>query len=100
MTWQDDMLAQAQETNRWLRVLALPALREKLRAELDKPELRRLYQESDGRSTRDVASALEVGHATVQRHWQQWAAEGLLEPAGVSGRFRRIIDLREVGMEG
>ena len=100
MTWEDEMLAQAKETNRWLRILALPALREKLIAELNKPELKRLYQASDGRSMRDAASAAKVGLGTVQRHWQQWAAQGLLEPTGVSGRFQKMIDLKEVGLEG
>lgn len=100
MAWQDDMLTEVRETNRWLRILALPTLRDKLAAELTKPVLRRIYQASDGRQIRAVAKTAKVGSGTVHRYWQDWAAQGLLEPTEVSGRFRRIIDLKEVGLEG
>lgn len=99
MTWQEDMLAEARETNRWLRILALPTLREQLAAELTKPELKRIYQASDGRQIREVATAAKVGVATVHRYWKDWSAQGLLGPTDVTGRFRRIIDLKEVGLE-
>ena len=99
MAWEDEILEATRETNRWLRILALPTLREKLGAELTKPELKRIYQASDGRQIRQVATAAKVGLGTVHRYWQQWAVQGLLEPTSVSGRFRRIIDLREVGLE-
>ena len=100
MAWQDDMLAEARKTNSWLRILALPTLRERLAAELSNPRLKRVYQASDGRQTRQVAAAAKVGIGTVHRMWQEWAAQGLLEPTDVAGRFRRIIDLKEVGLEG
>ena len=100
MGWEDDILKAARETNRWLRILALPTLREKLAVELSKPELKRIYQASDGRQIREVATAAKVGAATVHRYWQEWAAQGLLEPTEVvAGRYRKIIDLKEVGLE-
>ena len=99
MSVEEDLLKAVGETNRWLRIMALPVLREKLEAELDKPELRRIYQQSDGRPIRDVGKAAGVSHTTVQRHWQAWAAQALMEPTGVSGRYRKIIDLKEVGLE-
>jgi len=99
MTLEEDLLTAVKETNRWLRIMALPSLREKLAAELGKAELKRIYQESDGRQIREVASSAGVGFGTVQRHWQEWAAQGLVEPTEVSGRFRKIIDLKEVGLE-
>ena len=99
MSVEEDLLRAVGETNRWLRIMALPILREKLTEELDKPELRRIYQESDGRPIRDVGKAAGVSHTTVQRHWQVWAAQALMEPTAVGGRYRKIIDLREVGLE-
>lgn len=99
MTWEDELLEAARETNRWLRILALPALRDKLAAELTKPGLKRVYQESDGRQIREVATSAKVGSSTVHRNWQAWAAQGLLEPTEVPGRFRKIVDLRDVGLE-
>lgn len=99
MGWEDDILKSARETNRWLRILALPTLREKLAVELSKPELKRIYQASDGRQIREVATAAKVSVGTVHRYWQVWAAQGLLEPTEVAGRYRKIIDLKEVGLE-
>jgi len=99
MALEDELLKEAKEANRWLRVLALPTLREKLSAELKKPDLKRLYQESDGRQIREVATAAKVGFGTVQRYWQAWAAQGLLEPTEVPGRFRKIVDLKDLALE-
>ncbi len=99
MAWEEELLEAARETNRWLRILALPALRERLAAELTKPGLRRVYQESDGRQIREVAASAKVALGTVHRYWQAWAAQGLVEPTQVAGRFRKIVDLRDVGLE-
>ena len=99
MTLEEELLKEAKETNRWLRILALPTLRAKLETELSKPGLKRIYQASDGSQIRQVAKAAKVGFGTVHRHWQAWAAQGLVEPTEVAGRFRKIIDLKEVGLE-
>lgn len=99
MSIEEKLLEAMSETNRWLRIMALPVLRVKLEAEVNKPELRRIYQESDGRPIREVGKAAGVSHTTVQRYWQAWAAQALMEPTEVSGRYRKIIDLKEVGLE-
>jgi hypothetical protein len=99
MTIEEELLKVVRETNRWLRIMAMPLLRERLASVLAKPEMKLVYQNSDGRQMREVASAAKVGHTTVQRYWQDWAAQGLVEPTEVPGRFRKIIDLKEVGLE-
>jgi len=98
MTWEEEMLAEVKQSNRWLRILAFPSLRERLEAELGKPNLKRIYDASDGRQIREVASAAKVSFGTVQRYWQAWAAKGLLEPTDVSGRFRKIVELKDIGL--
>lgn len=99
MTIEEELLRAVRDTNRWLRILAIPTLREKLIAALTKPELKLVYQMSDGRQSREVGASAKVAHRTVQRYWQEWAAQGLMEPTEIPGRFRKIIDLREVGLE-
>ena len=99
MNWQEELLQEVKATNRWLRVLAMPKLREVLDDALSNPQLKRIYQESDGRQIRSLAKAAGAGFGTVQRHWQAWAAQGLMEPTDVSGRFRKVIDLNEAGLE-
>ncbi len=99
MTTDEELLAAAKETNKWLRILALPRLREDLMQLLDTPQKRKIYQNSDGRPIREVARDAEAGFGTVQRCWQEWAARGLMERAGTEGRFSRLVDLRDVGLE-
>lgn len=99
MITEEDLLAEIRQSNRWLRILALPTLRERLVAELTKPELRKIYDESDGRPIRKVAASAKAGFGTVQGHWQEWAAKGLMEPTDTAGRFRKVIDLKDVGLE-
>lgn len=99
MTPEEKLLKAVKETNRWLRIMALPPLREKLAAVLTKREMKLVYQNSDGRQMREVAASANVGHTTVQRYWHEWATRGLVEPTEIAGRFRKIIDLKEVGLE-
>ena len=99
MNTDEEMLNELKVMNRWLRILAIPTLREKLVAEVGSAEMKRVYQASDGSSIREVAKAAGVGKTTVQRQWQAWAAHGLVEPSGVEGRFQKIVDLKEVGVE-
>jgi hypothetical protein len=99
MSLEQELLEETRNVTKWLRILALPTLRSALQAELTKPELARVYQQSDGRDIRQVCKAAGVSFGTVQRYWQEWAAKGLLEPADRKGRYQRIITLREVGLE-
>jgi len=99
MSWEEEMLEATKETNRWLRILALPALRERLSKELSKSEFKHIYEASDGRSIREVAASAKVSVGSVHRYWQVWAAQGLLEPTDSPGRFRRIVSLGEIGLE-
>jgi hypothetical protein len=98
MTGESELLAAIQDSNKWLRLLVLPSLRTRLLAELKTPEDHSIYQESDGRSIREVAASAGVGFATVQGRWQEWAKKDMLEKTETPGRFRRIVDLRELGM--
>jgi hypothetical protein len=94
-----EIIAAQRETNRWLRVLAWPVLAEVLRKTLRTPEEMRVYRESDGRTSRDVGAASGVSHTTVHNYWRRWAPAGIVEPAGVEGRYRHLVDLADVGIE-
>jgi hypothetical protein len=94
-----EVLAGIRESNRWLRVLAQPVLAQALRAALRKPEERRVYQESDGRQVREVSASAGVSYGTVVNYWKRWAKLGLVEETSVQGRFARIVDLEDVGIE-
>jgi len=99
MPWEQELLEAVRESNKWLRFLAMESLREALESELSTTELRRIYQASDGRQIREVASSAGVGFGTVQKYWQLWARKGLMDPTDVSGRYRSLIDLKSIGLE-
>ena len=94
----EQLIACQRETNRWLKVMALPALAQALTGALKTPEEKRLYQASDGRTCRDVGKEAGVSHPTVLRHWNRWAAGGLVEQVA-PGRYARLVDLDDVGIE-
>ena len=95
-----ELIAEQRDTNRWLRVLALPVLTEALRNSLRNAGERRVYQESDGRTSREVGRSAGVGHVTVIRYWGRWARVGIVEEVpDAQGRYKRLVDLDDVGIE-
>ena len=96
---QARILAELAEIHRWIRVLAEPALRERLAATLkDKNDLL-VYQASIGGSTRDVEQLTKVSKSAVSSSWSRWAAAGIMRPTDVSGRYERLVDLKTLGFD-
>ena len=93
------ILAELQEMNRWLRVLAVPVLRERLTEELKSKSDRDIYQASTGGSVRDVAKASGVAASTVSKAWNRWSGAGIVAPTDTTGRVQRLIDLDSIGFE-
>lgn len=95
-----ELIESQRETNRWLRVLALPALTEALSNSLRNERERRVYQESDGRTSREVGNSVGTSHVTVIGYWGRWATAGIVEQVpGAEGRYRRLVNLSDVGIE-
>lgn len=105
--YEKDLLKELKEQTKWLKFLALPQLKEIIEKTLTTKELRRIYDLSDGKnSTRDIAEKLskeemEVGHVKVYRNWKKWFTWGIVIPSEkYSGRYRKIINLEDLGIEG
>lgn len=96
----EDILGELKEQTRWLRVLALQEIRPALEETLDKPEMRVVYELSDGRRTaREIADAASIGsHSTVTAWWSKWAGLGLMEASRRKGRKQRIVSLADLGI--
>ena len=95
----EPQLAALKEMNRWLRLLARPRLDECLSQGIRTSEDYALFQKSDGRSTRDVARATSVSDKTVRSRWAAWVRLGIVEETETAGRFKKILDLSDVGFE-
>lgn len=100
-------LKELKEQTKWLRFLALPNLKKTIEENLTTKEQKGIYDLSDGKnSTNDIAKKLraegiKVSHMTVYNYWKRWFAVGIVVPSEeYSGRFKKIIDLKEINIEG
>lgn len=79
----------------------LADLKTTLRDDVDKL----VYELSDGKnSTRDIAQIVakvgkKVSNVTVANMWQKWALIPLVVPARITGRYRRVVSLKSVGID-
>lgn len=79
----------------------LADLKTTLRDDVDKL----VYELSDGKnSTRDIAQIVakmgkKVSNVTVANMWQKWALIPLVVPAKITGRYRKVVSLKSVGIE-
>jgi len=102
----DATLRELKEQTKWLRFLALPNLKKTIEATLTTKEQRKIYDLSSGdNSTYEVAKKLQtegmkVSHTTVHNYWKRWFALGIVVPSeDYSGRYEKIIDLKELNIE-
>ncbi|MGD0405914.1 MAG: hypothetical protein ABSB10_04610 [Candidatus Bathyarchaeia archaeon] len=76
-------------------------LKTTLRDDVDKL----VYELSNGKnSTRDIAQIAtkmgkKISNVTVANMWQRWALIPLVIPARTSGRYRKVVSLKLVGIE-
>lgn len=96
----DPVLRELREQTRWLRVLALAAVKPQLVAALATDAQRRVYDLSDGiRSTREIAAGASVGAATVSRWWGSWQRQGLMvQGEAHPGRLAHLATTDELGL--
>ena len=61
---------------------------------------RMVYEASDGsRSSREIASKLDITHGTVVNMWRRWHSLGLVEESSeFKGRFKHIMSLKRLGI--
>lgn len=89
------------EILKWSRFQGLQQLKAILTETFQKDAEKIIYQNSDGRDSRELATLAGVSHVTVINHWRKWAALGLVEPIRVRGgeRYRRLFSLYGFGIE-
>jgi len=89
-----------QELLRWLKFLGWQSARQVLAETLKTESERLIYQQSDGKSTIEIAKIAAVSHVTVYKYWQKWAAKGIAKPyQGYKGRYERAFSLEDFGIE-
>lgn len=98
----DDIAATLEEILTWLKISGTEKVRNLLQTALDTSEKRRVYQLSDGKTTREINAVCGVGASTVSNYWKKWYKLGLMKKVAVKGggeRHFRAFDLEDYGIE-
>jgi hypothetical protein len=83
-----------------LRFLAFREIKRVLEESLKTDTHKIVYENSTGKSMREIAALAGVAHPTVQGLWEKWSPLGIVtEIEGQKGRYERICSLRAVGIE-
>ena len=103
----EDILQELRKQTKWIKFLALSKLKKIIGGTLTTKELRRIYDLSDGEnSTYDIAKKMseeemKVSHMKIYRYWKKWSTLGMVVPnEKYSGRYKKIIDLEDLGIGG
>ena len=85
----------------WSRLQGMQQLGTVLRETFQRDAEKIIYQNSDGRDSRELAKISGVSHVTVINYWKKWAALGLVVPIRVRGgeRYKRIFSPADFGIE-
>lgn len=94
----NELVSIAKQQLRWQQAATLPTVKEALAGALPTTEMRKVYEECDGRrSFREIADATGVPQATIGRWTQSWREVALLFEAD-SGRMEHLLSLESVGL--
>lgn len=97
---QERIITVLEEILKWTRFEALQRLKAVLTETLASDEDKRIYQFSDGRSSRDVGSASGVAYTKVVARWKIWNSLGIVVPSRkYQGRFEHIVSLEDLGIQ-
>jgi hypothetical protein len=97
----DRIASLLEEQLKWQRIDGMGKV-EALLKELMKRDVEKLvYENSDGRGSREVGEASGVSHMTVFNYWNKWAKYGLVEEVRSKGgtRYRKSFSLSDFGIE-
>lgn len=90
-----------EEILKWTKISGIQQVKELLLNTLNTDLDKLIYHYSDGRSTREVATAVGLKtHTHIPSYWKRWATIGIVEPLKVKRgiRYRRIFPLEDFGI--
>ncbi|MFY9300028.1 MAG: hypothetical protein WAO91_02400 [Candidatus Nitrosotenuis sp.] len=89
-----------EESVKWQRFEGAQLAKKVLPDLLPKDADKLVYQCSDGRGSKEVATLSGVSDFTVRNYWKKWNIEGLVVPSQKhKGRFERVFSLEDFGIE-
>lgn len=96
----DRIITLLEELVKWKRFEGSQLAKKILKDSFSKDSEKLAYQNSDGKSSAEVASIAAVSDFTVRSYWKKWSTEGLVVPSQkFRGRYERIFSLEDFGID-
>lgn len=96
----DKTIQLLEEILKWVRLEGVQRVETTLNKLLKTDTERLVYENSDGRTSREIAEIAGVSHTTVTNYWNRWAEYGIVEEVRARGgtRYKRIFSLSDFGI--
>jgi len=89
-----------EELVKWRRFEGAQLAKKTMRELFSKDAEKLVYQNSDGKTSRDIAALSGVSDFSVRNYWKKWNIEGLVVPSQKhKGRYERVFSLEDFGIE-
>lgn len=97
----DRMIRLLEEILKWTRLEGVQRAKTTITELLTTDTEKLVYENSDGRTSREIAEIVGVSHATVANYWRKWARYGIVEEVSARGgtRYRRSFSLTDFGIK-
>jgi hypothetical protein len=97
----DRIIELLEEIVKWVRLEGAQRAKDTLTGLLKTDVEKLVYENSDGRTSREIAQVVGTSHATVINYWKKWARYGIVKEKGSRGgtRFVKVFSLEDFGIE-
>ncbi len=97
----DRIIELLEEILKWVRLEGAQRAKDTLPGLLKTDAEKLVYENSDGRTSREIAQVVRTSHVTVTNYWKKWARYGIVREASARGgtRYIKVFSLPDFGIE-
>ncbi len=98
----DRIISLLEELLKWTKLQGLEKAQNALTVLLKADAEKLAYEESDGKTSREISAIVGVSHVTIANYWKKWSRAGIVTEIGSKGggtRYKRIFSLQDFGIE-
>ena len=90
-----------EEILKWVRLEGAQRAKDTLAGLLKTDTEKLVYENSDGRTSREIAGLVGTSHATIINYWKKWLKFGIVKEMSSRGgtRFVKVFSLADFGIE-
>lgn len=97
----DRIIILLEEILKWTKLLGIEKAQNALTSLLKSDTEKLAYEQSDGKTSREVSAIVGVSHATITNYWKKWARYGIVTEVSSKGgtRYKRTFSLQDFGID-